>query len=95
MKRISNKVSVQSICYTVAPTQYIRIIDYPSGDELMNDRSADCSGGTVVFDDQYSGFQFKDWRAFHARCQGLICYHADLTDLNILIFKICMAEEQY
>ena len=69
MKRIANKVAVATICYTVSPTTYIRIVDYPSLWELQNDESAEC--------------------------HGVRAYHAPVTGLDLLIFQICTAAEQY
>lgn len=95
MKRIANKVAVATICYTVSPKSYIRIVDYPSLWELQNDESAECEKGFVVFDDQYCGATYSDWKLFHAECHGVRAYHAPVTGLDILIFKICIAGEQY
>lgn len=95
MKRIANKVAVATICYTISPKSYIRIVDYPSLWELQNDESAECEKGSVVFDDQYCGATYSDWKLFHAECHGVRAYHAPVTGLDILIFQICTAAEQY
>lgn len=95
MKRIANKVSVQTVCYTISGAQYIRIVDYPNLDALRDDSSADGSGGTTVFDDVYNGQHYSDWKAFHSECRHISAYHAPVTGLDIIIFRICMAEEQY
>ena len=95
MKRIANKVAVETICYVVPGNDYIRIVDYPSIDAIRNDKTPDCSGGSIVFDDQYHARTYRETRTFRSQCYGIKAYHAPVTGLNILIFQICTAQEQY
>lgn len=46
MKRVANKIAVQSLLYTISGNQLLRIIDYPTQNDQLYKRN-----GKIAFDD--------------------------------------------
>ena len=88
MKRIANKVSVQSICYTIPGSTMIPIVDLPAGD-------AEESAGVTVFDGEYRQKRYNDREYFNAECRRLTPWYDPETGDCYLVFHICTASEKY
>lgn len=95
MKRIMNKVAVDTICFTVNPKHHIRIMDYPTSWALRSDETADWHEGNVVFDGDLMKRNYDCAKIFASEVYGVKAFYSAPLQENILLFKICMAEDQY
>lgn len=88
MKRIANKVSVQSICYTILGNTLIRIVDLPAAD-------AEKTAGNTVFEGEYNEKRYSHWKYFNAECRRMEPQYDPETEDCYLVFYICTALESY
>ena len=90
MKRISNDVSVQTICYVIGGNQHIKIVDYDNDYTMSQDNNG--TQGTVVYDgllkDSYRD-SYKLVKYFRSKCHGII------IENNNIIFQVFTKYEQY
>ena len=85
MKRIANKVAVATICYTIKPSQKIKLYDYESVYDLYEHKNS-----KVVFKglltDSYN-YKYSKW--FDSQCYGL------RIEDDSIVFDIVSKNEQY
>ena len=90
MKRVANKIAVQSFLYTVSGNQLLRIVDYPT-------KSACFSGGegVIAFDDHACAMHtYKYERLNRAELLGT-SIEVNKAGHPILILKVSTRYEEY
>jgi len=103
MKRIANKVAVQTICYTLSGDQHIRIVDYSNrhvASNLWAVKDDPIIGARVLFDGKYCERNyalegFETVRAFDSECIGLKAIYDTKTKESILLINTCIAEDEF
>ena len=86
MKRIANKVAVQTICYGISGLQKVRIMDYENEYDMTNEQN-----GKVVYDGLLKD-KYGNWTAdkyFNSECHGI------MLDGDTIVFKVFTKYEQY
>ena len=90
MKRVANKIAVQSLLYTVRPDQLVRIVDYQTKAQALYDRN-----GVIAFDDNLCGIHFHKYE--HLQRAELLGTHIEVNKAGhpILVLKVCTRCEEY
>lgn len=90
MKRVANKIAVQSFLYTVRGDQLVRIIDYPTKAEALYDRN-----GVIAFDDNLCGIDsYKYDKLQRAELLGTNM-EVNTSGHPVLILKVSTRYEEY
>lgn len=90
MKRVANKIAVQSLLYTVRPDELVRIIDYPT---KLTDVYGD--EGIIAFDDNLCGIH--SYKYEHLQRAELLGTHIEVNKAGhpVLVLKVCTRHEEY
>lgn len=90
MKRVANKIAVQSLLYTVSGEQLVRIIDYPTKNDQLYKRN-----GKIAFDDNECAINsYKYERLKRAELLGM-SIEVNMAGHPVLILEVSTQYEEY
>lgn len=90
MKRVANKIAVQSFLYTVSGNQLLRIIDYPTQSALYSG-----GDGVIAFDDKVCELHsYKYEKLNRAELLGT-SIAVNRSGEPVLILKVSTQYEEY
>ena len=84
MKRVANKVALETVLYTVSGLQRIRIVDYSNDWDLFKRQN-----GKVVFDGVESAFSGWETKIRRSEVRGIS------TDGDVIVFTISTCFDEY
>ena len=90
MKRVANKIAVQSLLYTVSGNQLLRIIDYPTQNDCLYKRN-----GEIAFDDHACAINsYKYVRLAKAELLRT-SFEVNMAGHPVLILEVSTKYEEY
>lgn len=99
MKRIANKVALQTLLYTIPGTQWIQVVDYPNFWAMSSDSSDNHDKGEIVFDGRVSDLIYhtdcKYVRICRSQCRNITTRSNDVDGGSYLVVCITSSEEEF
>lgn len=96
MKRIANKVALQTLLYTIPGMQWIKVVDYPNFGTLSSDYSENFDKGDIVFEGRSSGLiGYKYDRICRSQCRKIVTRSDETDGGAYLVVCITSSEEEF
>lgn len=96
MKRVANKVALQTLLYTIPGTQRIQVVDYPNFWAMSSDSSNNFDEGEIVFDGRsidLIGYKYD--RICRSQCKKIVTRSDKLDGGSYLVVCITSSEEEF
>ena len=90
MKRVANKIAVQSFLYTVRGDQLLRIIDYPTRSARHN-----ADNGVIAFDDNICAIYSDECEKLRRAELLGTSIEVNMWGHPVLILEVCTNDEEY